>query len=164
MSRTELFVNFNRTEFKLEKKFVTNSNQVSSWFISYRVESCWTKFDSSRLISSPSLRGRCWNPHCSEIWYNLVVLVRLEQPSFYKLVLLGRNKILSSTFENLIILLRANNEIWIVFLDLYMDFLSSLSLFLTSYYGLYLIQSVIWLILQSSLVPMLLPLSHNMSF
>jgi len=53
-SRTELFVNFKRAELELKNRFVSNSSRVSSRTNFYRVESNSDKFDSTRLISSPT--------------------------------------------------------------------------------------------------------------
>ena len=57
-SRTELFVKIKRVELKLKKRFVSNSNWVSSWADYYRVELSSDEFGSTGLISNPM--ARCW--------------------------------------------------------------------------------------------------------
>jgi len=70
-NRTELFVNFKRAELELKKRFVSNSSWVSSRTNSYRVESSSGRFDSTRLISSPSVNGTIDTKSHLLNWINL---------------------------------------------------------------------------------------------
>jgi hypothetical protein len=79
-------VNFKQVKFKLKKKFVSNSNQISSQTSCYRVKSNLNRLDSARLIS---------NSKCLNLKIALFFSLRIELLNFFLILQFnsGENKL-----------------------------------------------------------------------